>query len=545
MQPFASRFLRRAFRVLLRALRRLPWLAQREFGIYSNIESQLHAAARPLRVVTCAPMLLLDRQCIRESLSGNSSYRVLDLHNLTQDDCDFIARQSWQLEHLIANLPAEHLDATFQLDALRAGTIGIVSPTSGRGLQSDRSLLAGPRHTLFYRFEEHGAAFYLAVGREGMGYIWLFLFFPHNNCVVLLGDREWAWTGRWEVDQFRAFLIAHWPVLTARLNDNAPRRRCVLIDQQHFAHHIWNTLPGLQKILRQECMEHCDEVAVTAEPLGPVDEIFPELRSRPIARLTDAQLVSRALRENLLLIRPGGRLVDDDIVQRLCRVAREHVPAEAVLDAERLRGERWPILWVTVRTGIRTWVSQAPGIANIANRLHATYPRLALFVDGYCIPWDVGALGPKEQELVLAELALLDAIRKQLDPEIVVRTSIGRPILESVVYSQIVDCYLAHHGALQNKIGWLANRPGVVHSNTKVLRGIGGTKRYYPAFTSRADLVPPLYLDAGCVTDVEGAEAVDRPRWDNPVDLYDFDDAVAARQIARILEEEQAKGRFR
>lgn len=47
--------------------------------------------------------------------------------------------------------------------------------------------------------------------------------------------------------------------------------------------------------------------------------------------------------------------------------------------------------------------------------------------------------------------------------------TVGCTLAESVLWANHVDLYFCHHGTTQHKVGWLANKPGVVHSNQGVL----------------------------------------------------------------------------
>ena len=38
-------------------------------------------------------------------------------------------------------------------------------------------------------------------------------------------------------------------------------------------------------------------------------------------------------------------------------------------------------------------------------------------------------------------------------------------VLEEVFWSELADFYFCHGGSMQNKIGWVHDTPGVIHSN--------------------------------------------------------------------------------
>ena len=150
---------------------------------------------------------------------------------------------------------------------------------------------------------------------------------------------------------------------------------------------------------------------------------------------------------------------------KIARENRSRTPMHVHRTIARLKTDHWPIVCVTLRTGNRTWVSQQEGMIAIAHLLARDYPNAALIVDGFSRLHGQSAMPPAQQEQIIhQELALVQAMRKALGGGLNIQTTIGEPIVHSMVYTQIIDCYLAHHGSLQHKIGWLSNAPGLVHA---------------------------------------------------------------------------------
>lgn len=524
-----GRFVRRA---VVRGLRRLPAWRRAEAGLYRRLEAGF-VQGRP---GSAAWRVLLDVQLLREAFVDAGDYRVVDLNALTPDDEALLARLGTTAARL-ASLrcdrrlkqaaggprpkPPEVFDTAYQAQALQARALAFDSPFSGRPLASSRSLLCGPGHSIFYRYTDAGRSFWLAVGRESLGYQPVYLYLPDEQVVLLLGNRQWAWLGRWEIDQLRAFTVCHAARVLAYLHDPRPPVAVALADHHHFAHHLWNCLSGVQALVAAGAP--FDRLAVTAEPMGPMDRLFPELPAERFAFLSDAELPMRALAGNWFLVRAGGLVVDDALVRRLHGVAAAAAPA-ALADAAALRERHWPILWASVRTGSRSWLSQAEGIAALATALQRDFPRLALVIDGFALPWlrresDRVAWA---DAMVRDERAVVAALRARLDPAIPLRVNVGEPMAVSVVYSQVTDAYVATHGSLQNKIGWLGNTPGVVHGNRLVLSGIGAPLEDYCAFWSRANGVAPLYLDPLRVQDAAGSADPQDLRWANTADHYEL-----------------------
>ncbi len=536
---------------VVKVARHWVYFANRERSLYAGIEANIYRGALNVER-SRVPSWLLHKSLIREALELNEEYIVIDPICVSDDDRELLDMHSLSLEYIERNryhslsscevadtshssLRAEP-DTTFQVAAIEAGRIAAICPWSGAVLQSRKSLLLERNHTIYYYFRSESGSFFLAVGREGKGYVKLYLYFPSIRTVVLLGHRDWTWLGRWELDVFRAATIARWETVSKYINDDAEGVRCLLVDQHHFAHHIWNSLTGLHEMVKNKGAACVDEILVTAEPMGPIDRIFPEVDNRKIRRTSDGEVIRYILEGNRFVVRPGGTIVSSSLADRLCRVAKELLPDDIVDFARAFRKMYWPILWATIRTRNRTWVSQAEGIAQIANTLKRRYSDFALIVDGYGIPWDQDGVTSHQSEMIRQEEAVVERIRSLLDDSIPVHVIVGRPILESVLFSRCIDAYLAHHGSLQNKIAWLSRRPGVVHANKALLAGNKGRLQYHAAFTSMVGVMPPIYLDPEAVVDVPGAIKKDKLRWSDPLDNYDLDYKCASDELVRICE---------
>ena len=234
-----------------------------------------------------------------------------------------------------------------------------------------------------------------------------------------------------------------------------------------------------------------------------------------------------------LLIRVGGTRIDTALIQRVRRVAAERVPRDLHAQAAALRERHRPILWVTLRLENRTWVSQVPGLIAIGRQLARNYPNAALILDGFSILFGQAvAPGAADRRLIARETEAAQAIIDALAGELVVLSLIGRPLFEAVVFAAIADCYFAHQGSLQHKIGWLGDCPGLVHGNRVVLTT---PLLWEPALTVRTPQIPVTYLDPALVRDVPGAKRVANNRWLDDLDNYDMDPADAYAALSPLL----------
>jgi hypothetical protein len=346
---------------------------------------------------------------------------------------------------------------------------------------------------------------------------------------------HYRWHGRHEIDQIRAHLIAEHRAIRQYLARTDPPLRCALVDNRQFAHHIWNVLSALEWLIDGGYVAHLDRLILAEEPIGEIDQIFPELQNAPIERHRFPAAINTGLNQNWFLLRPGGTRISDHLIERLHRYAESRTPMHVHRTIARLKTDHWPIVCVTLRTGNRTWVSQQEGMIAIAHLLARDYPNAALIVDGFSRLHGQSAMPPAQQEQIIhQELALVQAMRKALGGGLNIQTTIGEPIVHSMVYTQIIDCYLAHHGSLQHKIGWLSNAPGLVHANSLVL---STPQLWEPALQVRPGAPKPLYLPASMVRDSPGATRVANNRWLDDLDNYEMDAATVYGILKQIIEQ--------
>lgn len=542
MNGSTRRFLNRLGRVMLRLLRRCPPVRRMDDRRYDRIEDWIMGEAmapttRPSHV------RLLYPDVVRASLVQRSDYRVIDSSALSEADLRFLADHGLALEFILANkdafppppwAPAKEPDkADFQLRAVRSGSLAARCPYTGRTFHSRHAFLAGAGAPIFYRYEHQGVPFFLAVGIPGIGYQKLYFYFPRLQAVVLIRSRAF-WHGRGNLDALRAWLICNWQAVRDYVAAAQPPAATVVVDEPHFAHHLWNDLTGIDRLVGALSHTAMPPIVVCHEPFAPLQTIFPRLDPTSITRVRPEALPGDILRQHRFPLRVGANRIPPHLVDHLCRAAERLCNPDVLLAARQMRQRHWPILWVTIRTGNRTWVSQCTGIANLVNDLLQDYPRLALVIDGFCLPQDQQSVDAKAQVRILAEeMRCVQAIRARLPAALPVRCNVGRTFAESVLFARVADCYLAHSGSLQHKIAWIANCPGVVHSNRADLEELKGSR--HRALSARPDAVLPVLLDPALVHDVEGAVAKHGDKWGDTVSNYDFDYRIARDALLSII----------
>jgi hypothetical protein len=226
-----------------------------------------------------------------------------------------------------------------------------------------------------------------------------------------------------------------------------------------------------------------------AAPLGPLDGIFREISSDSIIRkaVTTSEAHLKLLDPRFFIVPGVRRWVPKSLAARILAYARRRFP-EAAKAAAAFRSAASVVLWVTIRTDSRTWLGQTEGLLNVIDGLATEHPCLAVIFDGFSLP--EGAAADRNAETIAAETAVVSEILQGLPPDVAVKSLVGAPLLEAIAWSEAADFYIAHHGTLQHKIGWLANAPGIVHAGDNLERHI----ERHAAFTAREAGVPPVYV---------------------------------------------------
>ena len=216
---------------LLEQLRRLPGVAARERAHYAGIEAEL-LCVNDGQLPGLAPawLPLPPAPVIRQALAAGPGYRLIDPATPSPGDAAFLARHGLKPELISANsglipktyLPPERAERrrerglepdpdriAFQLEALEQAAVEAVCPVTGRLRRAIHGLLAAPNQPIFYWLPADGdaPAMFIATGREGRGWIKLYLFLPTLGAALLLAD-PMRWHGRDEIDELRAYLIA-------------------------------------------------------------------------------------------------------------------------------------------------------------------------------------------------------------------------------------------------------------------------------------------------------------------------------------------------
>lgn len=451
---------------------------------------------------------------VQSSVSGDPATGGGDRDLGICNPCAAEPSATWMLEGL---KPAEEADPyEFQITALQERGLRGRCPFTGVSVTSRHSF-AVTRQVIFYRFET-SEVYYVATAHIGDGFPRHAYYFPARDLLVKRDAEAWG-VEPGHVALLKAFLVGHASDVVAYLRDTKEGAcRAVMIGHPNFAHHLMNELSALQVLVTRGLLGLIDLLLVMREPLGQLEELFPELSAIGVVRVSGGgsslepipvPTFEQLLRRRCFVMNIGARQVPESVVRRIRRVARRHTPVEKQRAIRSAHRRHAPLLWVSVRMHNRTLTDQRETLGALLKVLKRDYPRAGVVIDGFSIAADgEPLLKSNEKELLRQQQVLVETLREDMGsagPELI--STIGCPIWESVLWAGAVDAYLAHHGTLQHKVGWLGNKPGVVHSNPSVL---ASNNRW--VFAIREQGVAPVYLAADLSRDMSGGQGAEYSR---------------------------------
>jgi hypothetical protein len=476
-------------------------------------------------------------------------------------EISYLVEQGISPYYLLYNLQKTVRDGyfdplAFQLTAARKKAVYAVCPFTGRLVTSHHSLLANI-NVIFYRFESVQVFYVIIAGLDGFKKN--AIYFPQQDLVVTTGE---PWT--FEEDdliEIQRRMVCSFDTCYRYLSNykQSDKKVAVCIGFFHFAHHFWNELPGIDRLVRKGMIDCVDKFFVLREPLGDLRKIFPEIPASKVDKKTTTDAIFDDIVANdYFLVRVGDYAINRDTISRVYNVAKTNCRPETLDKVQDARRQHSLLLWIGIRVGSRTWINQVDGLARLIDRLHLEFPGLGVVFDGFSLPADKSGEWSDNQEyddILRQENEVVSGIVENLKQHHRqtpgVFNIIGSSIYDANVWAHAIDVYVSPYGTLQHKVGWLANKPGIVHANTTVLD--------HPAkyvWTPVQHGIKPRYVQRAAVTDVRnigrkpviyrevsdlkesGAgilSAVKRVQGDPEFDNYELDWQALYRGLLEIL----------
>jgi tetratricopeptide (TPR) repeat protein len=445
---------------------------------------------------------------IYEYFRETSSYQIIDLLFLTEADQDFLAKHGLSVANLRriqeSNLSLEEIyinhfnssspvqlskqasrtsilpllpDTTpnreFQQTIVETGYICSICPFTGQILRSNQSLMLddpGYATSIFYRFTGR-ETFYLFASHWIGGL--LFLYIPRLELIINL---SLTWKNYLDygdiVTRLKKNMVFYWKQVKQYLFNPAPKKTVAVCGgYENLGHYFWNDISGLDFLAENQLLDKIDKYLVGSyEPLK-VNDIYPEIPVKDILRVESKNFSSLLLANNYFAVRLTDILIKESLAKKLYQASLKNCSTEFLATIEQAK-KHFPLIWINLRSHSKAWISQVEGSANIIKTLSQNYPNIGIIFDGW-----------KDEE------DSMEQIKALIPPSISTYNGLGCPMHETIVWAFAIDVYISIVGSGLTLVTWIANKPGVAHSNYGHLKY---QSDWWPEV--RENIIPPLFL---------------------------------------------------
>ncbi|MGB5593415.1 MAG: hypothetical protein WBM62_05185, partial [Crocosphaera sp.] len=424
----------------------------------------------------------------------------------------------------------------FQLSSIDNKCLYAICPYTGNKISSDQSLLLLPQEYnawVFYRFVSNQQIFYIVTGNPASGFSKYFIYFPKEEISIILSGNFPKNYIQEAIKTFKVYVINNWKDIQTYLNNPLPKKIAVPISFWHFAHHYWNELTGIYKLYENDALDKIDQFLVVTEHYGQIKDIFPEIPSNRLNKISLNDLSNEILTNNFFVVRVGANFIKEDLAKRIYKASLKQASPHFLSEIERIKEKHFPLLLVTIRLDTRVWVSQITGITNIVKKLAEEFPDIGLVIDGFSLPCGlVGLSWFWAQKCIKIETEASLAIRSLLPSDIQVYDIIGSPLYENAIWAHTIDLYLAQHGSAQHKIGWIANKPGVIHTNQATF---ANPEFLLVATAARENSIEPIIIPKEYIIPIEKTQKPNTSDKRKNLQNYDCNWEIMYHELLKLV----------
>lgn len=462
-----------------------------------------------------------------------SQYKIIDITNISDADYAFLEHSGLSLEHIKSNIIRKencipdtyksfedycqyvnkgrrnleriYKAIEFQTSLLIESSIKAVCPVSGETVFSNRSFVDS-FNNVFYRFIGR-KVFYLITG--DFWYEKLALYLPLQDILIKFTPYKTKKNEKKYLDHFKSNLIAKWHENSVYISSQKPVKKAFITNNNHFAHHLWNELSSLHRLLELNYLEEVDVFLFASQPLGSINTIFPEISQDKIKTVEKNELHKEILNNNYFVLSFGNAFIRENLAKRVNNISLQKCSPELKLQIDEAAKKHFPLLWISIRLGSRTWILQERDIVKVINNLAKSFPDLGVVIDGFSLPENLSNSNFNCEAIVQREKEIVSKICAKVSDRVGVYDTVGCYLYESITWANAVDLYLAHQGSIQHKIAWTANKPGMVHTNSEYYK-IPVSCR--PGSWERENATIPIYVSVEHIKDVEKKVFI-RGKW--------------------------------
>lgn len=338
-------------------------------------------------------------------------------------------------------------DLDFQQGLAETGYLYTICPFQGKILKSNQSFLPIQYlpHIIVYRFESI-EVFYLIVGQWGG--VKLYLYFPNQELVIYNDGSSLQIPVEPIINFLKGNFVSNYSLVSQYISRNDDRKTVAITGViQNLGHFWWHNLSGIEYLLNNQMVSNLDKILLGPHCYLDVNLVFPEIDQSKFLSLPDHtdDIFSFCLENNYVVGYFTNMYITPELVERIRRTSLEQVTPEFITQIEEAK-QYFPLIWINLRSHNKSWISQVAGYIEIINKLVEIYPNLALVFDGYA-----------------DEQNNMQQIKDGIPNNIKTYNALECKVCESVVWSQVVDTYIAVIGSGLTLVTWIAHKVGVAH----------------------------------------------------------------------------------
>lgn len=361
------------------------------------------------------------------------------------------------------------------------GTISWPSPVDGKDVPASGFALLLDNLFFAYRVQdlELGLTFYV------IAFGWYFrtiaLYLPEDDLLIARDAEDLTNALGYRASSYRLHFLKHAVQFGAAILAGAKKPAgeiCHTFRGQpaiHIGHHIWQDLSGIHYFLAAVKPDRIPRFLVLEKHLKPeiyglIDSIFPCLEGKVI-RIDESfpAMIAKWYEEHTRLIKATGLSIPRSIGHAIIS-AYKALPACQELLARCLQIRRATDLMVLVglRAGNRTIVDVERFAIQLITAICDAFPGAVIIIDGQnaspeAFYGSVGDNAAASDSFLRQELDVAKALSEHATSRgITLINNIGRPIVQSLLWCDAADFFVAPWGAALAKYRWVCNKPGLV-----------------------------------------------------------------------------------
>lgn len=397
-----------------------------------------------------------------ELLLQNKGYFTKYLNLISKDvyeqEKDYLLKAGFN-----ADVINTQLEFPFFLQSmLYTGYVLSLCPLCGNVCKTNQSFcmfIHAYHQLIFYRFS-CCKIFYLIVGDSNQRKIGMYFpedelminFVFYNDCPSCEEPYGKEYYEKW-VNEFKRHLLFCWDKMDSYISTTSKKHNaCLLGFVSNLGHHVADELSAVQKLHNTGDIDKINIFLLGDFDYFKVGDMFPEIQRYPLAKKTSMQIFRIILENNCFAFRLCHKgPIQEKLTERIYMTCKNQLTASFLQKVEESR-RLWPLIWITLRSHNRVWLSQKDGLANIINLLYKDFLNLGVIFDG-----------------VPAEKQLMQNIQHLMVPGIVTYDALDCKMPETVVWAYAIDLFIAPYGNGTNFTS-IANKAGIAHTHSMWMR---------------------------------------------------------------------------